>query len=725
MALPPKRVPALWVAGPARSGKTQALLNALGGWLAARSPTPDPGVNPEADPALAPCPDPVGPPAIGILALAAPGGSQPALDERLTPVVAARSPLTCKTPMGWVQEEVLRFYPWLAQRLGVPARPPILLRSENEQELAAILWAPLLEERGAAVSVAAGDRAVRQLLDWYQLAASAGLPCDESLGERLIQGFQATDLANRRLAAIAATAIAQWRTWCLGRGLLTYGLATELYYGHLLPQGFYRQSLRQRFGFFLADDADDYPGAAADLLATLMDCGIPGAIAFGSDGAVRLGLGADPEALIALADRCTAISPAGSPKAWSRPLAERLAQFVLEPGPWLDLDENLGSLLPNAVGGGRDRLKLLSHPSRLQLLQGVADAIALDLATGHGPADIALIAPGLDYTARHVLSQCFAERRIPLRPLNVQDPLIERPPIRALMTLLALVYAEDLGRLIDPLDVAQLLVTLSRSPRSPQGAIDPVRAGLLVDTCFDGDRPRPHLLPPDTLDRWDRLGHRAFGAYERIRTWIETRRNRHDAPDPHGPLHCLEAAIADFLQPISGPNDLHDLQELMEAAHRHWAIATALAPHSTTPAIAIAGRFIRLMQRGAITANPLPVSRLLPATHAITLATIFQYRISHQAHRIHYWLDISSPLWLQGGSAVLTGADLLLRSWDGTPLTADRTDQRDRQRLARLLRDLLARCRDRLTLCHSDLATNGQEPTGPLRPLVESLAPTP
>ncbi|GAB4344733.1 MAG: recombinase family protein [Cyanophyceae cyanobacterium] len=697
--------------GPARSGKTQALLDALGDWLTARSPTPDPITNP----------------AIGILALAAPGGSRPALDDRLTPVVAARSPLTCTTPMGWAQAEVQRFYPWLAQTLGVSARPPILLRSENEQELAAILWAPLLESLGLAPSVAAGDRAVRQLLDWYQLAASAGLPCDESLGERLIQGFQATDLANQRLAAIAATAIAQWRGWCLGRGLLTYGLATELYYGHLLPQGFYRDRLRQRFGFFLADDGDDYPGAAADLLAALMDCGIPGAIAFGTDGAVRLGLGADPDALSALADRCTAIAPAGGPNPWSRPLAERLADFVLDPGPWLDLGESLGTVLPDAVGGagGRDRLTLLSQPSRLQLLQGIADQIALDLSIGHAAADIAIIAPGLDYTARHILSQCLAERQIPLRPLNVQDPLIERPPIRALMTLLALVYAEDLGRLIDPLDVAQLLVTLSRSPRSPQGAIDPVRAGLLVDTCFDGDRHRPRLLPPDTLDRWDCLGHRAFDTYERLRTWIETRRDRQDAPDPTGPLQCLEAAIADFLRPISDANDLHDLQELLEAAHRHWAIATALDPHRTTPAIAIAGRFIRLMQRGAITANPLPASRLLPATNAITLATIFQYRISHQAHRIHYWLDISSPLWLQGGSAVLTGADLLLRSWDGTPTTAERTDQRDRQRLARLLRDLLARCRDRLILCHSDLATNGQEPTGPLRPLVESLIPTP
>lgn len=710
--MPPQMSPAIWVAGPARSGKTQALLDALGDWLAARSPASDPALDPAIDPA------------IGILALAAPGGSRPALDDRLTPVVAARSPLTCTTPMGWAETEVRRFYPWLAQTFGVSARPPILLRSENEQELATVLWAPLLESVDLAPSVAAGDRAVRQLLDWYQLAASAGLPCDDALGERLMGGFQETDLANRRLASIAATAIAQWRRWCLGRGLLTYGLATELYYGHLLPQGFYRDRLRQRFGFFLADDGDDYPGAAVELLGALLDCGIPGAIAFGTDGAVRLGLGADPETLGTLADRCTAIAPAGGPQSWSRPLAERLADFVLDPGPWLDLEEGLGALLPQAASG-RDRLTLLSHPSRLQLLEGIADQIALDLSTGHAAADIAIIAPGLDHTARHLLSQCLAERHIPLRPLNVQDPLIERPPIRALMTLLALVYAEDLGRLIDPLDVAQLLVTLSRSPRSPQGAIDPVRAGLLVDTCFDGDRHRPRLLPPDTLDRWDRLGHRAFDTYEQIRTWIETRRDRRDAADPTGPLQCLEAAIAHFLRPISDANDLHDLQELLEAAHRHWAIATALDPQRTTPAIAIAGRFIRLMQRGAITANPLPASRLLPATNAITLATIFQYRISHQAHPLHYWLDISSPLWLQGGSAVLTGADLLLRSWDGTPITAERTDQRDRQRLARLLRDLLARCRDRLTLCHSDLATNGQEPTGPLRPLVESLTPAP
>ena len=44
----------------------------------------------------------------------------------------------------------------------------------------------------------------------------------------------------------------------------------------------------------------------------------------------------------------------------------------------------------------------------------------------------------------------------------------------------------------------------------------------------------------------------------------------------------------------------------------------------------------------------------------------------------------------------------------------------DKQRLQRILRDLLNRVSERVILCHSDLAVNGTEQMGPLLPLVQS-----
>ncbi|NJL45470.1 MAG: hypothetical protein HC922_06495 [Leptolyngbyaceae cyanobacterium SM2_3_12] len=39
-----------------------------------------------------------------------------------------------------------------------------------------------------------------------------------------------------------------WRDWCLDRSLLTYGVMTELYWRHLLPQPLYQEKLLARYG---------------------------------------------------------------------------------------------------------------------------------------------------------------------------------------------------------------------------------------------------------------------------------------------------------------------------------------------------------------------------------------------------------------------------------------------------------------------------------------------
>jgi hypothetical protein len=45
------------------------------------------------------------------------------------------------------------------------------------------------------------------------------------------------------------------------------------------------------------------------------------------------------------------------------------------------------------------------------------------------------------------------------------------------------------------------------------------------------------------------------------------------------------------------------------------------------------------------------------------------------------------------------------------------------RRLRRILLDLLGRTEERIYLCHSDLATNGQEQTGVLLSLVNAAVP--
>jgi len=133
-------------------------------------------------------------------------------------------------------------------------------------------------------------------------------------------------------------------------------------------------------------------------------------------------------------------------------------------------------------------------------------------------------------------------------------------------------------------------------------------------------------------------------------------------------------------------------------------------------------RFIQLLQRGTVSANPYPVKPLDPSRPGVTLATVFQYRAQRLTHRWQFWLDASSPRWLTGRDE-LFGAPIFLQNWPGRAVTASDTEAMHEARLERILRDLLSRTTERVFLCHSDLALTGQEQLGPLLPLIGMAAP--
>lgn len=113
-----------------------------------------------------------------------------------------------------------------------------------------------------------------------------------------------------------------WRNWCLHHSLLTYGVMTELYWQHLLPQPIYQEKLLARYGGVWVDDLDEYPAVTERWLQVFIDRGCPVVIAWNPSGKVRLGVGADPDRLILLRDRCPVVvdlppSPDNLAYAWA------------------------------------------------------------------------------------------------------------------------------------------------------------------------------------------------------------------------------------------------------------------------------------------------------------------------------------------------------------------------------------------------------------------------
>ncbi|MEH1854694.1 MAG: recombinase family protein [Nostoc sp.] len=712
----------VWIVGTSRSGKTARLVEQFCNWVKAENQYTESfytkktghkksGYVPEflylkqTEP--------------GVLVLAANDDNRRELGDIIVTSTLGKYPVRAKTPLGFFQDEVILFWPLLINSLNLKAQFPVRLRPETEQELATKLWRPQLDEEILRIAGVNESRLVRRILDLLQLAAYSGVPC-EDIAQILARGLgeNTTTLEPEFLASL----LLDWRNWCLERGLLTYGIITELYSQHLLSDRNYQQHLTKRYQAVLADDVDDYPSVARLLFDLLLDRGAVGAFSYNPDGAVRLGLGADPKYLEGLAERCRVeILTGPPPESLSEQLTKQMVELVTEPMVLLSLPKTVYSI---------------QTTSRAQLLRQTAEEIANAIQSQQVQAEeVAIIAPGLDAIARYTLVEILVKQNIQVESLNDQRPLISSPVIRALLTMLALVYP-GLGRLVDRDAVAEMLVVLSRKQQLPENSplltpnsalsthIDPVRAGLIADYCFVPHPDRPNLLPVSTFERWDRIGYAATTAYNEILQWLEQQRSQQELRLIPSPISLLDRAIQRFLW--NGSNlpyeQLAALRELLETAQHYWEIDTRLrqiAPVETTPHTTII-EFIQLLRRGTITANPYPVRPIGGARKAVTLATIFQYRSSRRSHRWHFWLDAGSPLWAKGGAATLFGAPFFLRDRLGEPWTAEDEKLAEEQRLQRILTDLLSRVSERVYLCHSDLAVNGQEQLGPLLPLVNA-----
>ncbi len=708
-----------WITGGTRSGKTTRLIELFCDWsvhFSQHYPLQDafPTVQIKQNKRLK------SPGATAtILVFAANSNNRIDLVDRILETTQGQYSFNSTTPLGFVQDEVTLFWPVLVESLNLKAQFPVRLRPETEQELATQLWSQELEAGQLRLVGVRPDRMVRQTLDIFQLAAISGTPIDQ-IPHILEQGFDLSEIP-KDLYICMTELLQKWQTWCLERGLLTYSLAGELY-GHLLNDSTYQQHLLRRFQGVLADDVDEYPAIAYHLFKFLLDHQIMGAFTFNPEGKIRLGLGADPDYLAELQQFCqieTLDSQAGLAPTFAQPMIELVFNNSGAPVEWL---------------WGSDLIKSIQTHSRSDLLRETAQTIIESVKADQvQPQDIAVIGPGLDAIARYTLREILTHEGIAVESLQEQRPLVSSPLIRALLTLWTLVYP-GLGRLVDREAVAEMLVVLSQEtpnrkpPTLPSdyrlptadfffsARIDPVRAGLLADHCFCPDIEHPHLLPVKTFARWDRLGYQATTAYEQILEWLEVQKQQYQQRLLPSPVSLLDRAIQRFLIPrrTLRCDQLSVLRELIETAIHYWEVDGRLHQRSAidTPTETI-GEFIQLLRRGIVTANPYPVSALGSTPPAVTLATIFQYRAHRKSHRWHFWLDVGSPLWLSGGASTLWGAPLFLRNPE-FPWRVEDQMEADEERLRRILVDLLSRVSDRLYLCHSDLAVNGQEQLGPL-----------
>ncbi len=699
------KLTSLWIEGTTRTGKTTQLVTEFRHWVEQKRDHQTTSSVQSVTQNLA----------SSVLVLSANDDNRRHLADQLSFAVKGSYPIHCKTPLGLMRDEVQLFWPLLLEELTLKAQFPLLLRPETEQALASQLWRSQLDKHQLTLTGNSEFRFVRQTLDLLQLAGASGVMVEHipyilehglEEGDNFLGELNNSEITVNSLPQLRGNLILEWQEWCLDRGLLTYGLIYTLYWRYLLPNPQYQQHLLSRYQGIFADDLDDYPAIAKDLFKFLLDHEAFGVFTYNPDGQIRLGLNADPLYLSQLASNCEVKILANYPQI-SREYRELIVQLAT---------------LPLSVETLPDCFTSIQTISRAELLRKTANFIVNAIKSYQiKPEEVAIIAPGLDEIARYTFIEILSAANIPIKALNEQRPLISFPIVRALLTLFGLVYP-GLGRLIRGDDIAQMLTVLSYDYELKTAAIDPVRAGLIADSCYHLNAEYPQLLPVEKYPRWDRIGHRATEAYNQLCKWIKDTQYQVTKEPFSTPMMVLDKAIKELIEVKYklSYEQLSAIRELTETTQHFWEIDRRLRQYDSNPKPPTQTliEFIQLLRRGTITANPRPLYYLGKKPGYVTLATIFQYRSLRSCHRWQIWLDTSSNLWEKGGASVLFCAPLFLREWSGRTLTPEDEFDADQERLKRILKDLLGRVGEKVILCHSDLSVKGTEQTGPLLTLV-------
>lgn len=743
VALPLDR--AVFLEGPAGTGKTTAAVARLLRWLAA-------GVSANAILILTPQRT-LGAPYTAAL-------RQPDLPPGGTATVV--------TFGGLAQRMVELFWPQIGEAAGfaAPHLPPIFLTLETAQYYMARIVGPLLDEGYFDTIRVDRNRLYSQILDNLNKAAAVGFPHTE-IADRLKAAWVG-DASQLRVYDEAQECAARFRAYCLAHNLLDFSLQYEVFVHHLWPLPACRRYLTDRYTHLIADNIEEDTPVAHDLLREWLPACRSALLVYDWNAGYRRFLGADPESAYRLRDLCTDHVTFGTPLVAS-PAVEALGLGLVralgrQAGP--PASEATRSARPLAyrpqagqadsatqagatgqsekeeVGQGamgktsqdevlarpRAALDYRAHRYYPEMLDWVAEEIS-DLVHEQGvpPAEIAVLAPFLTGALRFSLAGRLAARNVPTRSHRPSRALREEPATQCLLTLAALCHPAW-GIQPTRYDVAYALMLAIDE-------LDLVRAQLLAEIAYRVRDGAPVLLPFVDLEpaMQERITFLLGGRYEGLRTWVAAqaagegsaakahRRKRAAASGPRpspGLDHFFGRLFGELLsQPGYGFHRNYDAGEvaanLIESVRKFRQVMTVAEGD-------LGREYVRMVQDGVVAAQYVRGWQRQPKD-AVLLAPAYTFLMSNRPVAHQYWLDVGGVGWWERLYQPVTHPYVLSRRWTGG-LWTDADEYAARQEaLAALVLGLLRRCRTQVHLGLSELGESGSEQRGPLLQAVQRV----
>ncbi|MBL1173187.1 MAG: hypothetical protein HND45_12435 [Chloroflexi bacterium] len=589
------------------------------------------------------------------------------------------------------------FWPLVSDRAGFknPDQPPVFLTLETAQYYMARLVRPKLDEGFFESITIDRNRLYSQIIDNLNKSAVVGFDYRE-IADRLSAAWTG-DPARRRVHADAQACATLFREYCLEHNLLDFSLQFEIFANLLWPEPMVRDHLTRTYRHLVYDNVEEDGPRAHDILREWMPDFDSALLIYDEGAGYRYFLGGDPVTGESLADTCDEVVTMN-------------ASFVMSEyieGLSNSLNTAITRLPADGIHGTFDIADILAKRYYPELLDAVVVHTSYLLSdTLLSPSDIVILAPYLSDSLRFAITHRLEQEKIPWRTHRPSRSLRDEPASQALLTLAALAHP-DWNLRPSRFDAAYAFMFALGT--------DLVRAQLLAEIVY-----RPKDLRLSTFEEikpemQERVTYTLGERYTALRNWLMFYREG----DPLPLDHFLRKLFGEILsQPDFGFHANLDAVKvaasLIESVQKFRQALEPQSPVTNFQLPDLGKEYLSMLQDGVIAAQYLESWRS-ESDDAVLIAPAHTFLMMNRPVAVQFWLDPGSNGWVERLAQPLTQPYVLSRGWDPARSWGDADEvQAETESLARLVRGLLSRCREKIYLAIPELGETGFEQRGTL-----------
>ena len=615
---------------------------------------------------------------------------------------------------GFTRRAVALFWPLVARPAGFcwPEREPTFLTIETTQYYMWRIVEPLMAQEGYFGDLSIRrERLLSQLVDNLNKAALVGF--DHTAIFSRLKGAWTGEEQRLNSYQQAQDCAARFRRLCLDQNLLDFSLLTETFTRHLLPHPLFGQYFSARYRHLLVDDLEEnVPVAHAFVQWAMRQCHST-VLAYDPYGGFRVFLGADAAGAAELRQQCTdVVSLERLPDT-----SDAVVHFAHAIRAQLRLEAPVHCRVPpTAIADQTGQRYWIS------MIRWVAQTIADRVGKGVPPGQIAIIAPYVSEVMRFAIQDELERQDVPLFLLRPTTPLAQDPIIRGLLVLAVLAQPgwslsiQERPYQLPPEDTALALQVALEG-------LDPIRARLLTEAAVPpGSATLQDLsVPPKSTPRlWERVGYQVRERYLALCSWLAACLDH-----PGEPLDVFFSRLFGELLSRPGygfcqrPDLARAYGRLVESAFK---FRMAVGSETQRNAEQTGQDYVELILGGIASASYVADWPHRAPQDAVVLAPAYSYLTRDLRSDYQFWIDLGSDGWWTRPNQPLTQPYVLSNHWEpGQPWRDIEEQQASREALGRVILGLATRCRKAVYLAYSQLGIDGGEQQGQLHRVIMTI----